>query len=137
MNAIYIQNKTGFDNNDKFVFIVNGREYRLTHHNRQIIEIPDGVRMVQIQVQNQMLRSQTYNFDLKDGNNFTAHCHPFVGFSTDTNLKLFLLVYLFMILLATYTGYSRIMIMLILLAVVLFIFFITIGRDNFFIIRQE
>ncbi len=137
MNTIYIQNKTGFDNNDKVVFIVNGHEYRWQHTDRQAIEIPDGVRMVQMQIRYQRFSSPVYNFDLKDSVVFTARCHPLIGLNADANLKLFLSLYLLLLVVAAYMGYYRVTVMLLVIAVVLFIFFLTTGRDNFFIIKQE
>jgi hypothetical protein len=137
MNTIYIQNKTGFDSNDKVVFIVNGREYRGLCTDRQAIEIPDGVRMVQMQVRYQRFSSPVCNFDLKDGAVFTVRCHPLVVFSADANVKLVLSLYLLLVALAAYMGYYKITVMLIVIVVALLIFFLTVGRDNFFIIKQE
>ena len=134
MNTIYIQNKTGF--NDKVVFVVNGRKYQWQHDDQQVIEIPEGLRMVQIQVQSQRYRSPVYNFDLKDGLMFTAHCHPLIG-SNDASRKLFIFVYLFLIVLAMYTGYAKVMVTLLLIAVILVVFFLTVGCDNFFVVKQQ
>ena len=134
MNTIYIQNKTGF--NDKVVFVVNGRKYQWPHDDQQVIEIPEGMRMVQIQVQSQRFRSPVYSFDLKDGLIFTAHCHPLIG-TNDANRKLFIFIYLFLIVLAMYTGYAKVMVALILIAVILVVFFLAVGCDNFFVVKQQ
>jgi hypothetical protein len=137
MNTIYIQNKTGFDSRDKVVFIVNGHEYRGLCTDRQAIEIPDGMRMVQMQIRYQRFSSPVYNFDLKDGAVFTARCHPLIGFNADVNLKLFLSLYLLLLVIAAYMGYYKVTVMLLVIAVALLIFFLTAGRDNFLIIKQE
>jgi hypothetical protein len=137
MNTVYIHNKTGFDSSDKVVFIVNGREYRWQHADRQAIEIPDGMRMVQMQIRYQRFSSPVYNFDLKDGIVFTARCHPLIGFNADANLKLTLSLYLLLLVVAAYMGYYRVTATLLVIAAVLLAFFLTAGRDNFFIIKQE
>ena len=134
MNTIYIQNKAGF--NDKIIFVVNGRKYQWMHNDQQVIEIPDGMRIVQIQVQSQRFRSPVYNFDLKDGQVFTAHCHPLIGVN-DVNRKIFIFVYLFLIVLAMYTDYTKVMIALLLIAVILVVFFLAVGCDNFFVMKQQ
>ncbi len=138
MNTIYIQNKTGFDNNNDAVFIVNDREYRKREDGMPtVIEIPAGVSKVRIQMKCRRLASPIYEFDLKNGRRFTVRCTPLLGLNADNNLKLLVSVYILLMILAAYTGYIKTLYTLLLICILTIVYFLTVGRGKFFIILQE
>ncbi len=136
MNIIFIQNKTGYDKHG-VAFIVNGREYSWEHSKQQVIELPDGVRTVQLQMKYHQFSSPVYNFDLKNGMLFIARCHPVISFNIDINIKIFTTAYIILMFGLFFSHQSKIFTLLAFIAVLLVVYFQTIGRKSLFVIRQE
>ncbi len=137
MNTIYIQNKTGFDNNDQATFMINGQEYHWQGNAPEAVEIADNESSVRIQMKCRRFGSPVCHFDLKDGKFFVIQCSPVVGYHAEGNLKLFVSVYLLVMVLTAFAGLLKILTVLLFVGVSLLVYFLTIGRGKIFIILQE